>query len=85
MPFHGFYKSSKFSYFSTTTAAFLAFLPLEGLSSAKASKSGNCSVVFTTFPLGTNSLVSVGSLNEVFSEEKPVEGVASAGYCTNYY
>jgi len=98
-PFHGFYKSSKFSYFSTTIAVFLAFLPpLSGLSSAKASKSGNCSVVFTTLPLGTNSFTSAGAFHEVASEEKPVEGVAAIpagytivftvlyipGYCINY-
>ena len=59
------------------TAVFLAFLPLAGLSSAKASKSGNCSVVFTTFPLGTNSFTSVGAFHVVDSVEKPVEGVAA--------
>ena len=71
---------------------------MTGLSSAKASKSGNCSVVFTTLPFGTNSFTSVGAFHVVVSVEKPVEGVAAIpagyaivftvlnipGYCINY-
>ena len=60
LPFHGFDKSSSFcSFFTTTAVAFFAFLPLAGLSSAKASKSGNYSAVFITLPCGTNSFASL--------------------------
>jgi hypothetical protein len=54
---------------------------LPGLSSTKASKSGNYSVVFTTFPLGTNSFTVVGSFQSDVAEGKPVEGVAAIPVC----
>ena len=69
---------------------------MAGLSSAKASKSGNYSVVFTTFPFGTNSFICVAGFHSVgvkLVEEVPAIPADYAivftvlnipGYCINY-